>query len=148
MPPSDRMPVREAALPMTLPAGSFLLLPELDDALRTTCGAAPRTGAVAHPALAFVAALGGSGLPVAEILTRCGCSIEAGPLLASCDLAWMHPLHVGATYRVEGEMTSRQRKPSRRFGAADHLVLSFAITLDGALYVTLKLRMIVPVVAA
>ncbi|RYY44303.1 MAG: hypothetical protein EOP59_06430 [Sphingomonadales bacterium] len=138
----------ERAFPLHLPSGSFALTAELDDALRLTSDAVSRDGDTAHPALAFVAALGGAGLNVAEILALCGCSIDAGPLLASCDLEWERPLQVSTVYQVSGEVSSKQRKASRRFGAADHLAFSFSVSLNGATYATLTLRMIVPLVPA
>jgi hypothetical protein len=131
--------------PLALPPGRFSLTGAADDELRATCGAPPRTGSIAHPGVTFVAALGGVGMPVADILARCGCSIEAGPVLASCDLDWARPLHVDAVYEVVGEVTFKQRKNSRRFGAADHLNLRFAISLDGEHHALLRLHMIVPV---
>ena len=137
--------IEATAYPMPLPLGHFPLDAELDDQLRADCGASPRRDGTAHPAMTFVAALGGAGLPVADILARCGCSIEAGPLLAACDLDWARPLQVSAVYQIAGAVTSKRRKPSRRFGSADHLALDFAISRDGELHATVRLSMIVPV---
>ena len=130
--------------PISLPTGHFLLSGEVDDEIRAISGGPARDGAVAHPVFAFVAGIGGMGVPVAEAIARGGCSIEAGPLLASCAIALHRPMRVGVSYQVEAMIADKARKSSRRFGAADHLLFKLELSSDGTKYVDLELRMIVP----
>jgi hypothetical protein len=130
--------------PIELPQGTFVLSPALDDRLRRENAAPPRTGTDAHPIFAFVAGLGGMGLPVAEALRLCGCSMDAGPLLASCEIAIHAPMQVGLTYDVDARIAEKVRKQSRRFGAADHLLFRLDMRVAGKRYAELAIRMIVP----
>lgn len=130
--------------PIGLPTGHFDLSPESDDRLRSLSGATPRDGSMAHPIFCFVAGIGGMGVPVAEAIARGGCSIEAGPLLASCTISCHRPMKVGLTYQVDAMIADKVRKESRRFGAADHLLFRLALSSGGTKYVDLELRMIVP----
>jgi hypothetical protein len=132
--------------PIELPLGSFALTTALDDRVRKSCAASPRsTGVLAHPIFAFVAGLGGMGLPIAEAIERCGGSIDSGPVLAGCEIAIDKPLEVDRTYDVASRIAEYVRKPSRRYGAADHLLLRFELAAQGERFAELVLRIIVPV---
>ncbi len=135
---------RPPSFPLTLPRGSFALDAAIDDRLRLNSGATPRSGSAAHPIFGFVAALGGSGLSVAEILDRCGHSIDDGPVLAACEIDWDRTLQVGSVYQVDGEVSAMRRKPSRRFGAADHLHLCFTVLHEDETFARVRLHMIIP----
>lgn len=128
-----------------LPIGYFDLTEMLDDSVRLACGATDRNADEAHPVFGFVAALGGAGLKIADILALCGCEIDSGPLLASCDLELPCALKVSRTYQVRCEVAHLERKPSRRFGEANHVGLRFDLSSGGADHGTLRLRIVVPV---
>jgi hypothetical protein len=131
--------------PLAIPTGHFRLDAEDDAMIRATSGGEPGNGEDAHPVFGFIAAIGGLGIPVGDVFTLCGGSIEAGPLLASSDLAFSRPLKVGVTYQVEGIVESVVRKASRRFGAADHIRLRIDVR-DGATdYSRLTLTILMPV---
>jgi hypothetical protein len=136
--------IEDAFTAITLPPGTFFLSADLDDRLRRESAAPQRCGGLAHPVFAFVAGLGGMGLPVAEAIGLCGCSMKAGPLLASCEITIHKPLRVGLTYRVQASIAEKIRKPSRRFGAADHLLFRFDLDVQGERFAELALHMIVP----
>ncbi|MDB5722751.1 MAG: hypothetical protein JWP15_3369 [Alphaproteobacteria bacterium] len=131
--------------PINLPPGHFALDADLDDRLRRDGAAPPREGDIAHPIFAFVGGIGGLGVPVGDAIALAGCSIGAGPLLASCDISIYRALKVGVTYQIAGRIAGKTRKPSRRFGAADHLLLSVSIAEGDVRFVDLDLKMIVPV---
>lgn len=141
-----RVDVREQPrFPMAIPAGEFLLAASLDDRLRLTSGAAVRTGDAAHPALAFVLALGGAGEDIATTLKRGGYAIDQAPLLAGCEIAFQERLTVDTLYRVDGELAGVTRKPSRRFGTADHLHFHYRFAVAGRPVGTLSLTMVIGV---
>jgi len=130
---------------MAVPDGSYLLSAAMDDALRGACGA-PARGAdgVAHPAFAFVMALGGMGVDVATLCARFGLPFDTGAMLGRCRLRYARPLAVDVRYLVQARLVTRQRKPSRRFGAAEHLTLAMALSCAGVLHAEVELTMIVP----
>ena len=130
--------------PIDLPEGRFVLSEQVDDRLRAISGGPARLGDVAHPIFAFVAGIGGMGVPVAAAIAHGGCSIEAGPLLASCTIDFHRPMKVGQTYQVRASIVEKVRKASRRFGAADHLLLRLALHGGDLHHVDLELRMIIP----
>ena len=134
---------RPPHFPLAIPPGEYRLDAAVDDALRVTSGAAARVDDTAHPALAFVLALGGAGEEIATTLRRSGYSIELAPLLAGCEIRFSERLTVGTLYRVEGEVAGVTRKPSRRFGTADHLRLSYSFAADGRPVGTLSLTMVI-----
>lgn len=128
---------------MTIPVGEFLLAASLDDRLRLSSGAAARIGNTAHPALAFVLALGGAGEGIAKTLERGGYAIDQAPLLAGCEIAFEERLAVDTLYRVDGELAGVTRKPSRRFGTADHLRFHYRFAVLDRPVGTLSLTMVI-----
>lgn len=147
MPESSSQPNGEGAgfQPIDLPEGTFFLDEALDDRIRAGCAAAARTGDEAHPIFAFVGGLGGLGVPVANAMALAGCSIDDGPLLASCEIDLHRIMKVGVTYQIAGRVVEKRRKGSRRYGAADHLLFSIHIGHGGNRFADLHLRMIFPV---
>ena len=57
------------------------------------------------------------------------------------------PLTIGENYTVEASLAGLTRKSSRRFGAADHLVLAFAICDEAGRCAKVETTTIVPVAA-
>ena len=142
--PSSSTDLPHVFQPVRLVPGSFVLTEEKNRQICAAAHTAERGSGEAHPIFGFIAALAGVTESVAEAIALAGCSIAAGPVLASCRLSFERPLQVGMTYQVEGQIEMKVRKPSRRYGAADHLLLTFAIGADAVRYAALELRMIVP----
>jgi hypothetical protein len=130
---------------LTIPNGRYTLAAALDDRLRALTQAPPRgPDGAAHPAFAFVIALGGMGLRIAAVSDRLGLAFGAGPVLAACRIDTHAALRVGRDYDVGARVESLERKPSRRFGAADHLRLHIELRHAGTLCAETRLHIIFP----
>ncbi|SPJ25398.1 hypothetical protein [Palleronia abyssalis] len=127
----------------TLPAGRFDLTAARDDLVRRMSDAPARSDQRAHPIFAFVGALGGLPLPIADLSTGLGLAFADGPVLARCQIDATRPLEVGRCYTVTARILDIQRKPSRRFGQADHLHLAITLS-DGAPFTETRLHIIFP----
>lgn len=123
----DGPAAREAGGAMVIPTGSYRIDAALDRRIRESTRAPGGDGGLAHPIFAFVAALGGLGVPVADICRMCGSSIEAGPLLAQCAIRYRRALVLDRLYAVSGAIVGRTTKPSRRFGSAEHVSLHLCV---------------------
>jgi hypothetical protein len=110
--------------------GSFDLFAARDDAVRRMSGAPARTDDRAHPIFAFVGALGGLPQPIKELSEGLGLAFADGPVLARCQIALARPLLIDRIYRVNARVEAIERKPSRRYGHADHLHLAIALADD------------------
>lgn len=127
-----------------IPAGRFDLTPQMDDEVRRMAGAPARTDDRAHPIFAFVGALGGLGLKIADLSGALGLDFGSGPVLARCRLDFAAPLTVGQSYDVAAEVEALERKPSRTFGHADHLHLSIRLSSDNQPRSHARLHIIYP----
>ncbi|WP_138424394.1 hypothetical protein [Maritimibacter alexandrii] len=127
----------------TLAVGSFDLTGTRDDHVRRMSRAPARTDARAHPIFAFVGALGGLPLPIKDLSTSLGLDFDAGPVLARCQIAVARPLLVDRVYTVTPQIDRIERKPSRRYGHADHLHLKIALD-DDTPFTTIALHIIFP----
>lgn len=130
--------------PIRLPVGEYRMDSATDAMLRAGSRARPAVGGAAHPVFALVAALGGMGVSVAELCHICGSAIENGPVLARCSLQYHRRLLLDRDYIVESEITSITRKKSRRFGAADHVVINLVLRHDDSAYTDIELVMVMP----
>jgi hypothetical protein len=132
-----------------VPRGRYRITPELDDRLRRIAHAPARGAAPhAHPILMFVAALGGMGLSIRALSDRLGLAFLKGPVLAGCKLTSHARLCVGQEYDVTARVTRLDRKPSRRFGAADHMTLSLRLAQGDQPFADVDLAMVFPAGAA
>lgn len=128
-----------------IPPGRYRLTEVLDDRLRSLTGAPARGAAqTAHPVFAFVMALGGMGIRIADLARALGLDFGAGPVLAACTLDFRAPLLVGRDYDVSARVEGLSRKPSRRFGAADHLHLAIVLAHDSQPRAEARLHIIFP----
>jgi hypothetical protein len=93
-------------------------------------------------------ALGGMEIPVASLFERVGLRFDTGAVLGSCAIRWERPLIVGRRYSINAVATGIKRKPSRRFGAADHLSLRMTISCAGEGFADVETITIVPVAEA
>lgn len=84
---------------------------------------------VAHPGLAYFAAIQGCGVSIQEIFDLMEADAASGVVFGEEILELSRPLRPGATYEVQGEITEVVRKSGKRAGVFDRL--SFAISLKG-----------------
>lgn len=132
---------------LAIPSGRYHLAAALDDSMRVATGAAARApGNQAHPIFAFVMALGGMGLRIAEISDRLGLNFGAGPVLAGCRIDYHAALITDRDYDVGARVAKLERKASRRFGAADHLHLQITIARNGTACADTRLHIIFPAI--
>lgn len=128
-----------------IPVGSYTLTAAMDDRLRAAAAAPPRgASSSAHPIFGFVAAVGGLGRPIGDLCRGLNLAFDKGAVLASCKIAYARPLQVERTYDVNARVASLVRKPSRKYGAADHLTLAITIAADGEAFVSIDVRMVTP----
>lgn len=69
--------------------------------------------AVAHPVMAWMAAVGGMGMNWDDLFAWFGSSAADGPMFGEHRTTLHASLRVGATYRVSGEITSLEHKVGR-----------------------------------
>lgn len=133
---------------LVLPPGRFALTPALDDRVRALALAPPRRGDRAHPVFAYLGALNGLPQPIGDVSRSLGLAFDHGPVLGGCVMRFPGPLRVGRVYEVWGEVASVTRKPSRRFGRADHAAFLIALCEGDAAASILEFTMVTPVVEA
>lgn len=131
-------------LPIAIAAGRYPLSIALDDRIRAAADAPARYGRKAHPVFAFVAALGGMGVSVADLCRMIGSRVEDGPVLATCTIDQARAMEVDRSYDVEGAVEAIVRKPSRRFGAADHVGIGLCVRSGGEVFSHLRLAWVMP----
>ena len=76
----------------TIPDGRFAITEAMDDRVRDMARAPDRQGVRAHPIFAFVGALGGMGMKIADLSEALGLAFHKGPVLARCRLDYDAPL--------------------------------------------------------
>jgi len=128
-----------------LPPGQFALTESLDDRIRALSGAPARVGDLAHPILAYVGAFGGLAQPIGDWARALGLGFDLGPVQGRCRIDLPGRLRTGQTYDVHAEVGEIRRKPSRRFGEADHAPFSIALCRSDAVVSVLSFTMITPV---
>lgn len=127
--------------------GRFHLSAAADDRVRALSGAPPRIGDAAHPVFAYLGALGGLPQPIGDWSRALGLGFDLGPVLGSCVIDFPGRLRTGQDYAVRAEVTAITRKPSRRFGAADHAAFVIALCQQQEVSI-LRFTMITPVAPA
>ncbi|MFT4149838.1 MAG: hypothetical protein QM656_06535 [Paracoccaceae bacterium] len=132
--------------PRHMADGWFDLTAAMDDRVRVLSGAPARRDDRAHPIHAYLGALAGMPVPIGDFSRGMGLAFDHGPVLGSCTLRYPGTLRVGRRYRVETRVLDLTRKPSRRFGQADHLTLSITLADGDGPASILQFAMITPVV--
>lgn len=129
-----------------IPPGRYRIDRALDDSIRAAARAPQRAADDhrAHPIFAFLAALGGMGVPVAELCRMCGSSIDDGPVLARTSIDYGPAMEVDRDYRIVGQVSAITRKPSRRFGQADHVDIRLIVESDDRRFADVLLSWIMP----
>ncbi len=126
--------------------GAYDLSAELDDRVRQLCGGPRRSGDLAHPIHAYLGALGGMETPIGDFSRQLGLAFDAGPVLGQCRMTYPGRLCVGRRFDVDTRIVDLTRKPSRRFGTADHLTLEITLSHERQAASVLQFKMITPVV--
>jgi acyl dehydratase len=85
----------------------------------------------AHPGLAYLAAMQGSGVTFQDIFDLAGADAESGPMFGEQTLDFSHPLQIGTEYEVEGEITGVARKHGRRAGTFDMITFELRLRDPG-----------------
>jgi len=128
-----------------LPPGQFALTESLDDRIRAISGAPARVGDLAHPILAYVGALGGLAQPIGDWARALGLGFDLGPVLGRCRIDLPGRLRTSQVYEVRAEVGEIQRKPSRRFGEADHAPFAISLCRSQGAVSILSFTMVTPV---
>lgn len=118
----------------------------LDDRVRALCAAPARQGELAHPIHAYLGGLAAMPQPIGDFSRGLGLAFDAGPVLGECRLSFPGRLRVGQAYDATVEVLDLTRKPSRRFGRADHLALAITLSDPSGPASLLHFKMITPVV--
>ena len=92
---------------------------------------APPDDQAAHPTLGYVAAVRGC-VSIGELFDLLDTSPEAGVMFGECALTFERPLTAGATYDLDGEIISIERKEGRRSGPFDRLTFEVRIRDQGS----------------
>ncbi|MFH5821857.1 hypothetical protein [Georgenia sp. AZ-5] len=74
---------------------------------------------LAHPLLAWMAAVGGMGITWDELFSWFGATAADGPMFGEHETTLHRPLRVGTTYQVSGGIVSAERKVGRAAGTFD-----------------------------
>jgi hypothetical protein len=91
----------------------------------------------AHPGLAYLAAVQGSGVTFQDIFVLVDADAESGPMFGEQTLTLAAPLEIGREYEVEGEITGVTRKHGRRAGTFDMLTFELRLRVpDGEIVST------------
>lgn len=95
-----------------LPGGEYTIHPWRAWLLADTLLVEP-DDAVAHPVMAWMAAVGGMGLSWDDLFAWFGSSSADGPMFGEHQTTLHARVRVGATYRISGQITSVDRKVGR-----------------------------------
>lgn len=112
------------------PGGTYRISREENEAMCVAVAATPDPDGRAHPIFYYVATQVGMGMTVADLLALCEFDVADGPMMTGSKASFAEDLWVETDYRVEGEIVSLTRKPSRTFGFAD--TLRFRLSLSPA----------------
>jgi hypothetical protein len=86
----------------------------------------------AHPGLAYVACLEGSGVSIQDLFDLMEADAGSGAVFGEQRLEFRAPLVIGRDYEVDGEVTSVVRKRGRRAGVFDMLTFVLRLREPGA----------------
>lgn len=109
----------EALVGRPFPGGTYTIEP-YQHWLMCDVVLAPRpANGVAHPLYVYLSAIAGMGITLDELFAMVGASADDGPMFGECETDIRRPLLVGTTYRVQGRLSSVQRKEGKRAGVFD-----------------------------
>ena len=112
-----------------LPGADVTLPPHVAWLWADAVGAEPASE-VAHPSVAYLVAMQGSGMRVSELLELMGASPEDGPLLGETEIRLDAVLRPGETYSCAGGIVAVERKRGSRAGVFD--LVRFEVEVAGS----------------
>lgn len=146
MPGVPKTAEQKAASPVgrAFPGGEYTIEPWRAWLLADTLLIEP-DDVVAHPVMAWMAAVGGMGMSWDELFAWFGSTADDGPMFGEHRTTFHARLRVGATYRVGGEITSLDHKIGRS-GSFDVVgyQLELQDTADGAYVATCWNSLVLP----
>src|SRR5437870_2043190 len=87
---------------ISIPPGEYHVGGDLDDRLRVAVHAPPRgRSMLAHPAFAFIVAMGGMGTKIGDLCRSLGLAFDSGAVLGRCRISYERALEVDRSYRIE-----------------------------------------------
>jgi hypothetical protein len=95
--------------------------------LWTDCVGAEPDLTRAHPSLAYLFGIRGSGLEVDDLLSLMGSRPDKGPLLGEFGFSFERPMLPGHAYRGQGQIVAVDRKQGGKVGTFD--LVSFEVSL-------------------
>jgi len=113
------------------PGGEYRISAAENEALCAAVGVSPDPGGRAHPIFYYIATQVAMGLGVGDLLALCDFDVADGPMMTGSEVTFDEDLIVDRTYRVDGEIVSLVRKPSRAFGTADTLRFRLSLAAEG-----------------
>lgn len=103
-----------------LPGGTYTL-PSYEAWLWADAALATPDPEVAHPGIAYMVGLHGGGASIADLFALLEADEDSGVLFGEVDFDFAATLRPGATYAVDGEVVSVERKQGRRAGVFDRV---------------------------
>jgi|tagenome__1003787_1003787.scaffolds.fasta_scaffold18878135_2 hypothetical protein len=86
---------------------------------------------VAHPSVAYLVAMQGTGVRVRDIIELMGATPEDGVLLGENEIALAGTLTPGASYDCDGEVIAIERKQGARAGVFDKFTFQVRVREPG-----------------
>ena len=86
----------------------------------------------AHPGLAYVACLEGSGVSIQDLFDLMEADADSGAMFGEQRLEYRSPVVIGREYEVDGEVTAVVRKRGRRAGTFYLLTFELRLREPGA----------------
>jgi len=102
------------------------------DALWCDATLSDRHPPLAHPVLAYLACLEGSGVSIQGLFDLMEADADSGAVFGEQRLDFFAPVAIGRDYEVDGEVVSVTRKHGRRAGAFDMLTFVLRLREPGA----------------
>ncbi len=128
-----------------LPGGTYRLGADRHDRLVAALGGGAPADGSAHPLAAWLIAMGGSGVSLADLFAAAGVPMETGPMLGACELELARPLGIETPYAVRGGILDVEAKTGRRLGRFDVLRIRLEVREpDGAAAAACIVSMILP----
>ncbi len=110
------------------PGGTYRITREENATLCAAVGTQPDPDGRAHPIFYYIATQVGMGMTVSGLLELCEFDVNDGPMMTGSSASFTGDLLIETDYRIDGEILSLIRKPSRTFGFADTLRFRLRMT--------------------
>ena len=143
--PLSLPPVLQRLIGFKLPIGSYTITESENHRVCNLAATQAAQDGSAHPIFPVIATLAGMGLSIAKICDLCEFDIADGPMVGVCNVFNLGaPIAVGDRFDVAARISGMTRKPSRRFGQADHLTLTSQLSKAGLSCSAVELTWILP----